>query len=51
MPAFGLWNPWWLWAGQAAYAVTANVPCIAVQRYNRARLGHVVAHARRVRAR
>jgi glycosyl-4,4'-diaponeurosporenoate acyltransferase len=46
VPLFGLWNPWWLWAAQAAYAVAANVPCIAVQRYNRARLLRVVAGAR-----
>jgi glycosyl-4,4'-diaponeurosporenoate acyltransferase len=37
-PLFLLWNPWWLGVAMEAYAVTANVPCIAVQRYNRLRL-------------
>jgi pyridoxamine 5'-phosphate oxidase len=30
--------PWWLAAAMVSYAVVANVPCILVQRYNRARL-------------
>jgi glycosyl-4,4'-diaponeurosporenoate acyltransferase len=37
-PLFLSWNPWWLSACMQAYAVVANVPCIAVQRYNRLRL-------------
>jgi len=37
-PLFLLWNPWWLGAAMVAYAVAANIPCIAVQRYNRLRL-------------
>jgi len=35
---FFLWNPWWGDLVIAAYAVIANLPCILVQRYNRARL-------------
>jgi glycosyl-4,4'-diaponeurosporenoate acyltransferase len=37
-PAFFVWNPWWLALAMLVYAGVANVPCIAVQRYNRARL-------------
>jgi glycosyl-4,4'-diaponeurosporenoate acyltransferase len=47
-PLFLLWNPWWLGLCMLAYAVLANVPCIAVQRYNRLRLRRVIArHAAR----
>jgi len=42
-PLFFAWNPWWLAVVMVAYAVVANVPCIAVQRYNRARLGVLLA--------
>lgn len=42
-PFFFLWNPWWLAVVMVAYAVIANVPCIVVQRYNRARLERVLA--------
>jgi len=37
-PVFFAWNPWWLALAMLAYGVAANVPCILVQRYNRARL-------------
>jgi glycosyl-4,4'-diaponeurosporenoate acyltransferase len=37
-PVFFAWNPWWLATAMVGYAVAANAPCIAVQRYNRARL-------------
>jgi len=37
-PLFVLWNPWDLAAVMVVYAVVANVPCLLVQRYNRARL-------------
>ena len=36
-PVFFLWNPWWADWIIAAYALAANLPCILVQRYNRAR--------------
>jgi len=36
-PLFCLWNPWWAVLVNATYAVAANIPCILVQRYNRAR--------------
>ena len=37
VPLFFLWNPWWAVLVNATYAVAANLPCILVQRYNRAR--------------
>jgi glycosyl-4,4'-diaponeurosporenoate acyltransferase len=37
-PLFFLWNPWWAGLVMIVYALVANVPCIAIQRYNRARL-------------
>jgi glycosyl-4,4'-diaponeurosporenoate acyltransferase len=42
-PFFFAWNPWWLGLAMLAYALVANVPCIAVQRYNRARFGALLA--------
>ena len=30
-----LWNPWWATPANVAVAVGSNLPCIAVQRYNR----------------
>lgn len=41
-PAFALWNPLPLFAAMAAYGVLANAPFIAIQRYNRARIGRVL---------
>ena len=38
LPVFCIWNPAWAVLANAAYAVAANLPCILVQRYNRARL-------------
>jgi glycosyl-4,4'-diaponeurosporenoate acyltransferase len=37
-PWFFLWNPWWLGLAMVGYGTVANVPCLAIQRYNRARL-------------
>lgn len=37
-PTFYAWMPWWLASGMLGYALVANIPCILVQRYNRARL-------------
>jgi glycosyl-4,4'-diaponeurosporenoate acyltransferase len=41
-PVFFAFNPWWLALVMVGYAVVANVPCILVQRYNRARLVRVL---------
>lgn len=43
LPVFCLWNPWWAVLINAAYAVAANLPCILVQRYNRARFRRLLA--------
>ena len=37
-PVFFLWNPWYAGVAMLVYAVVANGPCIAAQRYNRLRL-------------
>jgi glycosyl-4,4'-diaponeurosporenoate acyltransferase len=37
-PWFFLWNPWWLGLAMVGYGIVSNVPCLAIQRYNRARL-------------
>jgi glycosyl-4,4'-diaponeurosporenoate acyltransferase len=42
-PVFFLWNPWWGDAVIVAYAITANLPCILAQRYNRLRLRQLLA--------
>lgn len=41
---FPLWNPAWLVGVMAIYALVSNLPCILVQRFNRARIDRVVAH-------
>lgn len=38
VPLFFLWNPWWGDLIIIGYALTANLPCILVQRFNRARM-------------
>jgi glycosyl-4,4'-diaponeurosporenoate acyltransferase len=37
-PWFALWNPAWLFGAMVAFAVVANLPCIAALRYTRLRL-------------
>lgn len=37
-PTFYAWMAWWLASAMLGYALVANIPCILVQRYNRARL-------------
>ncbi len=41
-PAFWAWNPWPVGLVMPVYALAANGPCIAAQRYNRIRLQRVV---------
>lgn len=45
-PTFYAWMPWWLATVMGAYAVVANVPCLLVQRYNRARLQRILTDER-----
>ena len=40
-PFFVLWNPPALAAVMVAYAVAANLPCIMIQRFNRARVARL----------
>ena len=42
-----LWNPWWAFGINATVGASSNLPCIAVQRYNRIRLRRAVDAARR----
>jgi glycosyl-4,4'-diaponeurosporenoate acyltransferase len=42
-PLFTLWNPPALAAAMVAYGLVANLPCIAVQRYNRERILRILA--------
>jgi glycosyl-4,4'-diaponeurosporenoate acyltransferase len=37
-PVFVLWSWWWVALLMVVYALAANLPCLLVQRYNRARL-------------
>ncbi|MBE3089318.1 MAG: glycosyl-4,4'-diaponeurosporenoate acyltransferase [Actinobacteria bacterium] len=37
-PIFFLWNIWWVGIIMIAYALIANIPCVLLQIYNRARL-------------
>ncbi len=46
-PLFALWNPPGLFAAMVAYALAANIPCVVVQRYNRARLARLSPPAAR----
>jgi glycosyl-4,4'-diaponeurosporenoate acyltransferase len=46
-PVFVLWNPPSLVAAMLAYAFLANVPCIAIQRYNRLRVARILDRAGR----
>ena len=42
-----LWNPWWAVPANVAVAAGSNLPCIAVQRYNRLRLHRALAAVER----
>jgi glycosyl-4,4'-diaponeurosporenoate acyltransferase len=46
VPIFFLWNPWWGDLIILAYALTANLPCILTQRYNRARMLRLIGRVR-----
>jgi len=42
-PFFVLWNPWPAAVALVVYGLAANLPCIAIQRYNRLRAERVLA--------
>jgi len=46
-PLFALWNPRPVAAAMVVYGVAVNAPFIAIQRYNRERVGRVLALRRR----
>ena len=46
-PLFFLWNPWYAGVAMLVYAVVANGPCVASQRYNRLRLLRILEGASR----
>jgi glycosyl-4,4'-diaponeurosporenoate acyltransferase len=48
---FPFWNPAWLLGVMAIYALAANMPCILVQRYNRARIERALHRFSRSRPR
>lgn len=39
---FFLWNPWWVAAVMVGYGVAVNAPFVAIQRYNRLRIGRAL---------
>ena len=41
-PIFFLWNIWWAGIIMIGYALIANLPCIMLQRFNRARLYRIL---------
>jgi glycosyl-4,4'-diaponeurosporenoate acyltransferase len=49
-PVFALWNPPWAVMVMLIYATAANLPCIVIQRYNRARLLRVLPLSRPARS-
>jgi glycosyl-4,4'-diaponeurosporenoate acyltransferase len=50
-PLFVLWNPPLVAALMIGYGITVNLPFIAIQRYNRARVGRVLARRWRTSSR
>ena len=42
-PLFVLWNPWPAAVVLVAYGLAANLPCVAIQRYNRLRAERVLS--------
>jgi glycosyl-4,4'-diaponeurosporenoate acyltransferase len=45
-----LWNPWWAAGINASVGAASNLPCIAVQRYNRLRLRRAIDAVQRRRS-
>ncbi|GIU85267.1 MAG: glycosyl-4,4'-diaponeurosporenoate acyltransferase [Acidimicrobiales bacterium] len=41
-PVFALWNPPYLTLAMIGYSLVANVPCLLVQRFNRARIDAIL---------
>ena len=41
VPIFFIWNLWWIGIIMIIYALIVNIPCILLQRYNRARIEYL----------
>jgi glycosyl-4,4'-diaponeurosporenoate acyltransferase len=41
VPIFFIWNLWWIGIIMIIYAMIVNIPCILLQRYNRARIEYL----------
>lgn len=50
LPLFFLWNPVWACGVMTLYALSANMPCIVAQRYNRMILARLIETKNRVQA-
>jgi glycosyl-4,4'-diaponeurosporenoate acyltransferase len=50
-PLFALWNPWYLTLAMITYGGVANLPCLVIQRYNRARITSIAMRLTERRAR
>jgi glycosyl-4,4'-diaponeurosporenoate acyltransferase len=46
-PVLFLWNPWWGDGVILVYALAANLPCVLVQRHNRARFQRLLLRSAR----
>jgi glycosyl-4,4'-diaponeurosporenoate acyltransferase len=46
LPLFALWNPPAIFVGNAIFAIAANLPCLIVARFNRARVMNLLARKR-----
>lgn len=47
LPLFAWWNPAPLFTAMTAYALVANLPFVAIQRYNRGRVARILRRAGR----
>lgn len=43
LPLFALWNPLGIFLGNVLFAIAANLPCLIVARFNRARIMKLIA--------
>ena len=46
IPLFYVWNPWWACVVMTLYGISANLPCILVQRANRIKIAQILKLSR-----
>jgi glycosyl-4,4'-diaponeurosporenoate acyltransferase len=46
LPLFALWNPPVIFVGNVFFAIVANLPCLIVARFNRARVMNLLSRKR-----